>query len=154
MLNGLFNPQIPQGEPDPVTPIGLGKGIANLGRQRTVVDDTADIRDSLTALVGKGYTGVSDDDAKGHFARLAGILGKDAAQKLMSHVFIYNQTPTAKGVGLQEKINQFYGIGSRDSGINDILQKIKQFGSGVISGMNDSPEVDNQVLSNRYVAKK
>jgi hypothetical protein len=123
-------------------------------RQRTPFDDTADLRDSLTALVGKGYTGVSDDDAKGYFGRLAGILGLDAAQKLMTHVFIYNQSPMAKGVGLNEKINQFYNIGSRDSGVNDILSRINKFGSGVIAGMNDSPEITNQEMTNRLVAKK
>lgn len=153
MINGLLNlGTIP--EPDPITPIGLGRGITNMARQRTPADDTADLRDSLTALVGKGYTGVSDDDAHGHFARLAGILGRDAAQKLMTHIFIYNQSPMAKGVGLNEKINQFYNIGSRDSGINDVLQKVKQFGSGVIAGMNDSPEALNQEMTNRYFVKK
>lgn len=154
MLNSLLNLNMPHGDPDPITPIGLGKSIAMMSRQRTPFDDTADIRDSLTALVGKGYTGVSDDDARGHFGRLTSILGRDAAQKLMTHIFIYNQTPTARGVGLQEKINQFYNIGSRDSSINDILSRVNKFGSGVQSGLTDSPEIQNQELSNRYVAKK
>lgn len=108
-----------------------------------------DVRDSITALVGKGYTSVSDDDARGHFAKLSSVLGVPAAQKIMSHIFLYNQSPNSKQLPIQQKIMQFYDMGSRDADVDAHLKKLKMLGSGVLGGMNTSPEVTNMDLSNR-----
>lgn len=112
-------------------------------------DQTANLRDSLTALVGRGYTSVTDDESRGHFSRLVATLGLPAAQRLMTHIAIYNQNPNQSRLPLNEKVTQFYDIGSRDAEINSLLQKIKTFGSGVVSGLTDSPDYSNQILMNK-----
>lgn len=112
-------------------------------------DQTANLRDSLTALVGRGYTSVTDDESRGHFSRLVATIGLPAAQKLMTHIAIYNQNPNQSRLPLTEKVSQFYDIGSRDTEVNSLLQKIKNFGSGVVSGLTDSGDYTNQVLMNK-----
>lgn len=130
---------------NPIKPAALS------GQSRTSLDDTADIRDSVTALVGKGYTGLSDDDARAHFTKLSGILGKDKAQKLLTNIFIHNQSENVKGKGVQDRVNYFYDTNFQDPDINSIVKNAKNFGSGVMAGMNNSPDLMNMQLTNRFV---
>jgi hypothetical protein len=123
--------------------------IKNVNRASSPQDQTADLRDSLTALVGKGYTSVTDEDSRGHFARLVSMLGLPAAQKLFTHISIYNQNPNQSRLPLNDKVTQFYDVGSRDIEIDSLLKKVKQFGSGVISGLTDSNNYSNQLLTGK-----
>lgn len=111
--------------------------------------ETLDIRDSITAMVGKGYTSIADDEARSHFARLVNALGLPKAQKVMSHIFLYNQSPNNKSTPLQQKIMQFYDSGSKDTDVDEVIKQSKGIGTGVVAGLNSSPETTVMQLTNR-----
>jgi hypothetical protein len=113
---------------------------------RSVARDRMDVRDSITGLVGKGYTSLSDDDARGQFARLAGQLGVPTARKLMNKIFIYNQTNQNQGQPLDKKIMGFYETNYDDDEIKTIVETSKMVGSGPIAAMRDSPDMMNASL--------
>lgn len=113
---------------------------------RGPIEDTADIRDIITGLVGKGYTALSDDDVRGGYGRLQTLVGRPKAQKLMEQIFIYNQRPENRGLPVEDRISRFYDAGSGDAATNDVIGKAKSFGYGVLPGFRNSPNVLNQGL--------
>lgn len=116
---------------------------------RTQLDDTADLRDLITGMVGKGYTDLSTDDAKSNYSRLRSLVGDATANKLMTHVFIQNQRPGAANLPVEAKIKEFYEIPSADTDISNVLGKVKTFGYGVLPGFRESSSFTNQQLAGR-----
>lgn len=116
---------------------------------RTPADEDAAVRDSLSAIVGKGYTGITDDDIKGRVQLLQGILGAPAAQKLISHALLFNQRPGMQKLGAADRVSQFYDMQHSDKEVNGLVQRLKAFGSGPVAGLNDSPDTGNMQLSGR-----
>jgi len=129
------------GDGDKLTPID-SKG------ERTPLDTTADIRDSLGVLVGGGYSSLTDDDSKANVKKLQGLLGEQQAQKLISHALLFNQRDDMKGKSPQERLAMFYSMGHPDKKVGGILQKVKAFGSGPQAGLNDSVDSAAQDINN------
>lgn len=120
-----------------------------LGKNRTPIDDTADTRDILTGLIGKGYTALSDDSIRGGFQRLQALVGPERARKLMTHAFIFNQNPAMQKLPTEAKIKTFYETPSGDADVQGLLGKVKSFGYGVLPGFRESSYQVNQELAGR-----
>ena len=118
-------------------------------RTSTSLDDTADIRDALSFLAGKGYSSLSDDESRKTFGRLVGLVGRPKAEKLATQVFLFNQRPETKTYSPEQKVSSFYEIGSSDKDISPYIQKAKSFGSGVLPGFRESPSLGNMILTGR-----
>lgn len=118
-------------------------------RTKTPLDDTADIRDDISFLVGRGgVPSLSDDDSRGSYARLAQKMGVDKARKLLDAMAIHAQRPEVVAMKTPEqRIQSFYNIGSSNPDISPYIQQAKVFGSGVLSGFNRSSLLGNQILS-------
>lgn len=127
---------------DPIESSYISKG-------RTPSDDTADVRDLLATMVGKGYTSLNDEESRGNYARLRSLLGDTQAQKLMTHVFIQNQNPSFSQLPVESKIKSFYDIPSGDEEVSKVLGKVKTLGYGVLPGFRQSSLLSNQQLGGR-----
>ncbi len=112
-------------------------------------DNTADVRDIMANLVGGGKTGLTDADSRANFASLTKLVGAPAAQKLVSQAFLFNQRPGAAQLPAAARLQQFYDTGSNDPEVSGHLKKIKAFGSGVLGGLNTSPNIGSMLLSGR-----
>lgn len=120
---------------------------ATTAKGRVPADDTADVRDILGALVGKGVTNLSDDTSRAHYSRLINLLGAQKANKLMTQVFSHN---TRSGnVPMEKRIQSFYDIGSNDPEVSDVIKNVKSFGYGVLPGFRESGLQTNQELTGR-----
>jgi hypothetical protein len=105
---------------------------------RSNLDDMADVRDLLSAIVGAGKSGLKPEDQSAVYARLGVLLGKPTANKLINQALIFNQRPDAMGKTAEQRITQFYDTGSRDPELNTIISKTKSLGEGPVSGANQS----------------
>lgn len=116
---------------------------------RVPADDTADIRDFLSAAIGKGYTSLSDDGIRADYMALRQLLGDDQARKVMTHAFIYNQNPATKKLPIEARIQQFYDAPAGDESVQGVLKRVKGLGYGVLPGFRTSSHHVNQVLAGR-----
>lgn len=120
---------------------------ATTGKSRTADDDTADVRDILSNLVGRKVSNLSDENTRSDFARLQALLGSQKAQKLITQVIIHNQRNA--NAPMEKSIQDFYEVGSNDPEVNDVLKTVKGFGYGVLSGFRDSAKQGNQLLAGK-----
>jgi len=51
----------------------------------------------------------------------------------------------------QERLSAFYGMGAQDDEISNILNKVKSFGKGPLTALNESRNVGSQILSKRVL---
>lgn len=137
--------RLSSGDPKPKVTTGIGGGSSGRG----VLDEQADVRDLISSLVGKGYTTLMDDNSRAAYNRLQILLGRPRAQKLMEQVFIYNQNPEHQRRPVEDKINTFYNLGSRDAQTNDLLKKTKSLGYGVLPAFRESNFVPNIMLQGK-----
>lgn len=155
-----YNPQILQGltnyfkgGKDPV-PTGTIKVHGKPG------ENTADIRDSISALVGSGYSGgVTDEKLRAHVSRIMGLLPQKEAQNLLTHISVYNRNPNNLKLIPTQRVSNFYDINPADPGTLSIIQQAKSFGTGVLGGLNSTPEqvgmeVTNRLPVNPLIVKK
>lgn len=105
-----------------------------------------DIRDRLAELVGKGNT-LSPDDKSAIYGSLVSSLGKDKAEKIMTHAYIFNNRPDVVKLPLADKLRAFYTIGSNDPDVNAVISKSKTLGYGAVPGFQQSASSINQNLS-------
>lgn len=118
-----------------------------ISKGRTPLDDTADVRDILSGLVGKGMTGLNDDDSRNGYNRLQQLVGPQQANKLMNHMFVFNSRPDLKGAAPEARIKTFYDTPTSDPDVSSTLGKVKSFGYGVLPGFRQSSSQLNQGLS-------
>lgn len=110
-----------------------------------------DIRDTLTALVGKGNV-LSPDDKSALYGSLVAKLGKDKAQKVMDHAYIFNARPETQRMPIEERLRSFYTVGSNDPDVQGLIEKSKSLGYGVLPGFRGSNNAMNQELSGQVAA--
>ena len=116
--------------------------------------ETADIRDILSGFVAKGFTDLSSDDAKHYFAALSGLVGRQTAQQLAIHIFLFNQRPDTVSKPPEEKVRQFYSIGSNDPHVDNVIKGAGAFGEGPIVGLRQSHDVLSMQATNRKISTK
>lgn len=112
------------------------------------VDLGFDLRDRLSELVTKGNT-LNPDDKAAIYGSLVGMLGKDKAQKVMSHAYIFNTRPEIQRLPLEEKLKSFYTVGSNDPEVMEVIGRTKNLGYGVAPGFRESISDINQRTLNR-----
>lgn len=112
---------------------------------RTSLDDTADVRDILGALIGKGVSSLQHVDTQKDYARLQALLGTQKAQKLMTQVFLHNTRNSS--VPKERRLQDFYEVGSNEPEVNEIIKNVKSFGYGVLPGFRESSKQTNQMLT-------
>lgn len=105
-----------------------------------------DIRDQLAALVGKGNA-LNADDKTAIYGSLTAALGRDKAEKIMTHAYLFNNRPDVVKLPLEDKIRAFYRIGSNDPDVNAVITKSKTLGYGPLPGFRQSASSLNQELS-------
>lgn len=129
---------------DPVVP-GIPAGAVAIAPGKTRLDTTADIRDSIAALVGSGLTkrGVNKE-IDSHAARILALLPRNEAQKLLTHIQVFNSNASGNPT---QRLQRFYDINSSNPDTQALLQKVKAFGTGPITGLRESTDVANQQLA-------
>ena len=116
--------------------------------KRTSLDDTLDVRDLVSAIVGAGKGGLHPTDQQAVYSRLGVILGKPTAQKLINQALVFNERTDVLNKNAEQRINQFYESGSSDPEVNQIIQKAKNIEHGPISGARDTPnDLTNKVIA-------
>jgi hypothetical protein len=125
----------------PVTPPAA---LAASGRLRP--EHGLDVRDAISAFVGKRFIGTQDQDARALYSMLRARLGGDTASKLLTHLSLFNQRPDMLQATPEQRVQAFYDIGSNDPELNTLISRSKMMGQGPISGMAESPLVDNREL--------
>lgn len=120
-----------------------------MSKGRSIADDTADVRDMLTAFVGKGYTNLLSKDASDDYKSMQAILGPDQARKLVTHAFIFNQNPANKTMPVEQRIKSFYDAPAADENVQSVLGRVKSFGYGVLPGFRESANTVNKSLAGR-----
>lgn len=123
----------------------------SLSKPKPQIDLNFDIRDRLSELVGKGNT-LGPDDKAAIYGSLQRTLGAEKAQKIMNHAYIFNGRSDVAKLPLEEKLKAFYTIGSNDADVNQLIQKSKSLGYGILPGLRESSSDINQNLVGRNVA--
>ncbi len=109
-----------------------------VGNPRTTIDDSADVRDLLSAIAGSGKSGLGSDQ-QAVYNRLQVLLGADKARKVISHAYIFNQRPDMLAKTPMQRISAFYDMGSNDPDVDAIIKKTKGLGEGPLAGLNQTP---------------
>lgn len=140
LMNGYTNYEVDKEDPP-----------TQIFKNDTPLDEIANSRDSLSFLAGKGYTSLSDDDARANYTSLSKTVGVPLAQKLVNQIFLYNQRPEVKNFNPEQRVNGFYEIGSSDKDTGAYLRKVKNFGTGVLPGFRDSVLINNRKLTGKEI---
>lgn len=114
----------------------------------TQQDYDLDVRDIITDFVGKGKDLKGADQAS-LIARLGVVLGKPNAQKLVTHLFLFNNRDDVKGKNVDQKLDSLYAIGSTDKYVNDLLAHTKSLAYGPHEGLQTSVDVINKELAGK-----
>ena len=112
-------------------------------------DDRVTLRDSLANLLGKGYTSLNHEDIRGDVGLIQGILGQQPANKLLTSVLLYNQSPYIMGRGLRDRISGYYSQTHGDKDVASLVERLKAVGYGPLASIEESPNVTNMELTGR-----
>jgi len=123
-------------------PIAPSAVVAGPGPLRP--EDSLNVRDAISAFVGKRYIGTADDNARALYSYLRMKLGGDTAFKLLKHISIFNQRPDMLKVSPEQRVQSFYDIGSNDPELNTLINRSSMVAHGPMAGLNDSPQVLNR----------
>ncbi len=112
------------------------------------LDTTADIRDAVSALVGAGYTGkTADPELAAHRDFIIRTLPAGQGQNLLTHIAVQNQTNGFSIMKPEQRISRFYDINSSVPATDDLLRKLKAFGTGPVTGFRDTQDVFSRKLA-------
>lgn len=122
--------------------------VGGKGDPKVPIKTDFDIRDVLTGLIGSKNV-LSPDDKAAMYGNLVSSIGRNKADKLMTHAYIFNQRPDIQNLSMDDRLRRFYDIGASDPEVGDIIAKSKSLGYGVLPGAQTSPNVLNQRLTGR-----
>jgi hypothetical protein len=122
------------------------------GIDRTVHNDLADGRDILSMLVGSGTTSLKGHDMNSAFNRLKDVVGAPLAQKLATQAFLYNQRPDAQKLSPEQRVQNFFKIGSNDPAVADYMKKSGYMGTGPVDAFRNSATLHNSNLQGKYLS--
>lgn len=134
---------------DPAKGVVEEKAIYSATRPKQAVE--FDIRDRLSALVGKGNALLPDDKAS-IYSTLVASLGEQKARKIMDHAYLFNQRPDVQQLPVEDKLRAFYTIGSNDPDVGSVIARSKSLGYGPLQGFRTSSDNMNQQLAGRIPA--
>lgn len=115
-----------------------GKGLVAATKRTTPVYQDSDLRDNIGILVGGAYKGLHDETSQLAFQRIKDLVGAKKAQDLVSHIIIQNNRPEFQAMKPAERVQKFYDINSSVPDTNEILQKMRGMGTGVLPAYQQS----------------
>jgi hypothetical protein len=114
-----------------------------------------DVRDSLSALVSSGYSGgTADEKYRPHISKLVSSLGLQQAQSLLTRVVLFNGNPNASAYNPEQRVSRFYDLTPADPEMEKLIYSLKNFSTGILGGLNTTPETVGMEASNRLVVVK
>lgn len=122
--------------------IGEEEVVERVPNTRGPLEESVQVRDLISGLVGGGYTNLSADDAQKNFARLQVILGRPKANEIAQKIIIHNQDPRYKAKPIEERITAFYDQQKADP----VVGKARSLGYGILPSFRTSPNVLLQSL--------
>lgn len=134
---------------------GIPDNAKTVATDKSKLDDMLDLRDSISALVGSGYTPkATDPTVLAHRTRILNMMPAQEAQNLLTHIAIQNQQPGVQTLSPTQRLQRFYDIQSSIPATNMLLQKVKSLGTGPISAFSETPDGLNQQLAAAPVVVK
>lgn len=127
---------------DPAKPIAKGVEVPS---GKTPIDVDLDLRDRLAELAIKGNT-LNPTDRMAVLSALTTNLGRERAEKLMTHAYIFNSRPEVQKLTPEDKLKSFYSIGSNDPDVQAVIGRTKNLGYGVLPGFRGSISDLNQAV--------
>lgn len=106
-------------------------------------------RESLTGLVGNGFTDLSNPTAQGAYARMVALHGPQVARKLLFQVMQFNQRPDMVAKTPEQRVQSFYEMGSQDPETQNILHRSAMLGAGPVADSRNSWDSLNQDMTGR-----
>lgn len=118
-----------------------------INKKKSEADQAVEIRDILNYFVGAGTTDFrGDENAKNNMSVLAGLVGREKANKLAMSAYLFNRRPGISNMSPEQKIASFYGMGSSDPDVNTTLQNLRSMGTGPVAAYYNTPNIDVQNL--------
>lgn len=117
-----------------------------LSPKKPQIDQNLDLRDRLASLVGAGNN-INPDDKAALYGDLKRLLGDAKAQKVIEHAYIFNNRQDVQKLPIEEKLNSFYTMGSRDPEVMEIIGRTKNLGYGILPGFRNSVSKLNETLA-------
>lgn len=121
------------------------------GINKTVHNDLADGRDILSMLVGSGTTSLKGHDMNSNFNRLKQMVGAPLAQKLVSQAFLFNQRPDVQKLSPEQRVQNFFSIGSNDPEVAGYIKKSGYMGTGPTEAFRNSAALGNSHLQGKFL---
>lgn len=104
---------------------------------KSPIEGMFDVRDILSHTVANGYEGMNNPTVQNNFKLLASRIGLEAAQKLMTKAFLFNQSN--RGGGQLERVQKFYDTPSGDDvEVNKYITGAKGLAYGPSEGYSTS----------------
>lgn len=114
---------------------------------KTPLDESYDLQDRMMELIGKGNN-LSTNDRGAIYNNLTNLVGKDKAEKIMNHIYLFNQHPDLQKLPFEDRVKAFYRIGSNDKDVQGYIDKTRNLGYGVGPNLRRSfSQINQQVLS-------
>lgn len=107
-------------------------------------DQQFNVRDIIANFVARKDKNLSHPDARSDYAALVGQIGAPAAQKVLSHISIFNQRPELQNLPFEQRLSRLYTIGSNDKDVDTMLKQYSALGQGPIAAAYDSPNATNK----------
>lgn len=115
---------------------------------RGPVEANFDLRDRIYELIGSKNQ-LDEDSRRSLYGDLISLVGPDKAQKVLVQTHIFNNHPEYRNMPIEDRIQQFYNIGSNDPDVKDILDRTRNLSYGLKHGFRTSMSHLNQVMAGR-----
>lgn len=125
--------------------LALGGELNPPVNRNTGADQDMNLRDSVMAIIGNGYTDLSSEDAKGHKAMLDTILGANS-NKFFTNMMVYNNT--SKGTP-EQRLEGYFNTVHTDPEVASTVKRLKNLGYGIPAGFQSSVNTSNMKLTGR-----
>lgn len=106
-------------------------------------EDPMYIRDILSGMIHQGVSDFTSEAGKNALSSLAYRVGRPMAIRLMTNAINFNTRSDMGGVPIEQKLQRFYAMGSRDPGVDNIVHRAGMAGYGPIDGYWNTPLVTN-----------
>jgi hypothetical protein len=115
---------------------------------RGPIESNFDLRDRIYELIGSKNQ-LDEESRKSLYGNLISLVGPDKAQKLLVQTHLFNKHPEYGNLPVEDRIQQFYNIGSNDPDVKDILDRTRNLSYGLKHGFRTSISHINQLMAGR-----
>lgn len=115
---------------------------------RGPIEANFDLRDRIYELIGSKNQ-LDADSRRSLYGNLISLVGPEKAQKVLVQTHLFNNRPEYRSMPIEERIQQFYDIGSNDPDVKDILDRTRNLSYGLKHGFRTSVSHLNQLMAGR-----